>query len=112
MMTDAHPCLLESCRVQGVTTLRFPDCTQLDEGMADALRGELIAAARANGGGRIVLDLTPIEFLTSAVLGAVLSFHRAVAAAGGTLMVANARPTVREVFAVTCLDRILDMRPA
>ncbi len=112
MITDAHPCLLEPSCERGVTTLRFPECTQLDESLAETLRAELTAAARSSAGCRIVLDLAPIEFLTSAVLGALLSFHRAVAAAGGRLTVANARPTVREVFAVTCLDRILDMGPA
>jgi anti-sigma B factor antagonist len=104
--------LLEIRHERGETTLRFPDRTELDEGLADTLGAELTAAACDAGGRHVVLDLAPIEFLTSAILGALLSFHRAVAAAGGRLTVANTRPAVRELFAITCLDRILNLGPA
>jgi anti-anti-sigma factor len=112
MVTEAPLPLLESRRDRGTTTLHFPACVHLDEGMAEAFGEELAATSRDAGGRHIVLDLAPIEFLSSAILGTLLTFHQAVAAAGGRLMVANAQPSVREVFAVTCLDRILDMGPA
>jgi len=63
-------------------------------------------------GEELVLDLDGIRYVTSTVLGAILTFNRRVRSAGGKLVLANVSPFVQETLAVTCLDQLMALRPA
>ena len=59
---------------------------------------------------RLRLDLGQVTFLTSTVLGKLVGLHKRVRAAGGELVLLNVAGGVYEVFAVTRLDQVLDVR--
>jgi anti-anti-sigma factor len=64
---------------------------------ADALQGPLtrLLARRPHV---VVLDLAGLTFLASLVLGALVSFRRALARHGGRVKLAGLQPAVRETF--------------
>jgi anti-anti-sigma factor len=80
----------------------------LTEANADEFGRELDALARA-ARPDLVLDLAAVEFLSSAVLTRLLGLDRQLRAGGGRLSLVNLRPMVREVFAMTRLDDVLEV---
>jgi anti-anti-sigma factor len=59
---------------------------------------------------RLVLDFAGVRLVTSAVLAAVLSLTKRVKAIGGDIKFCGMAPVVYEVFAITELDKLLDIR--
>jgi anti-sigma B factor antagonist len=110
MAADAHKPRLDVSVDGDRTVVRFLNCTSLNEFNADALGKQLTSLAETHGGQNIVLDLTGVEYLTSTVLGHMVALQKRLAAAGGKLSVENSCPTVRNIFHVTQLDQVLDVR--
>jgi anti-anti-sigma factor len=79
---------------------------------AEPVLDSLLELAHTGKGRELRLDLSDLEYVTSAGLGMFVSLNRAVTAAGGRLSLFNVRPTVYEVFALTRLTSILDVRAA
>jgi anti-sigma B factor antagonist len=86
------------------------------------LHGEVDLAARpeldamletlTDGAERVVVDLTAVTFMDSTGLHWLVRVHDAVARAGATLQVAVADGPVRDVLALTGVDRLLAPAPA
>jgi anti-anti-sigma factor len=92
------------------TVVRFVNCTSLNEFKSDRI-GQLLSGLSAEKADcQISLDLDNIEYLTSTVLGHLLVLHKRLAMGGGHLSLENVKPAVREVFRVTQLDQVLDIR--
>jgi len=54
----------------------------------------------------IVLDFSRIDFLSSAALGKLMSLDRRLSAYGDRVILCSIRPEIREVFAITKLDKL------
>ena len=70
----------------------------------------LFAQADALAGDRLELDLSAVRYLASESLGKLVALHRRVREGEGWLVVTGVTPLVREVFEVTHLHRVLDIR--
>jgi anti-sigma B factor antagonist len=79
----------------------------LDASVTERFRGDMAPIIEANP--RIVLDLSPLEFLDSAGLGALLSCLRRLCAADGDLKLCGLTPAVRDVFEMSRMHRIFDI---
>jgi anti-sigma B factor antagonist len=62
-------------------------------------------------GEQLVFDLAGLEFCDSSGLGALIAAHKASAAAGHRLYLANVRPTVLTAITITALDQLFRIRP-
>lgn len=58
------------------------------------------------GGGRLILDLSGLEFVDSSGLGVLLTVLRQAGAKGGDVRLACPTPSVRRLLTLTRLDRI------
>ena len=94
------------------TTASFATLTHITEENAEAVGRAFEALASARTTPELVLDLGAIEFLSSVGLTQLLRLGKDVRAGGGRFVIANPRPDVRHVFAVTRLDRLLELEPA
>jgi anti-anti-sigma factor len=84
---------------------------ELGEVNLQAIGEELFAIAdRLSHHGRLELDLGEVRYLTSTALGKLLGLHKRVRDRGGRLVIANVTDLVHEIFEVTQLHRILDVR--
>ena len=110
MPSDVAP-RLEVTRGGGFTVARVVGCESLSETHAEEFRRQAVALV---GGTHqyLILDLAGVTFLGSTALTKLLALDKKVRAAGGRMTLVNLRPTVREVFAVTRLDKVIDVRPA
>jgi anti-anti-sigma factor len=83
---------------------------------ADVLTGDSVREATrlvdALAGSRLNLDLSTVRIPTAGGLGGLLRLHNAVRARGGRLVLLNVQPWAFEVFAVTRLTEVLDVRAA
>ena len=77
---------------------------RVDETTATRFTERLIEAA--SGGGRIVLDLGGIPYMSSRGLRALTLAHRAGTAAGTTIVLARPSATMREILAISRYDKL------
>ncbi len=83
---------------------------QLGEAEIQSVGKKLFAVADRLGPSVLILDFAGVDFLTSTALGKLVALNKRVRAGGGRFVLANVKALVCEVFAVTCLDRVLDVR--
>ena len=95
----------------GVALVSFTG-SDLREANVSGLAGELIRLLRESGERRIQLSLGGVEFSSAAGLAGVLALHKAVRAAGGKLTLCDVGSGLYELFALTRLTEVLDVRPA
>lgn len=79
-----------------VVTFVRPQLTDEDniEQMGEALFSLLEKDAKT----RIILDLSPIDYVTSSVLGKFITLHRRLHRQGGALVLCGLQPNVREAL--------------
>jgi anti-sigma B factor antagonist len=63
------------------------------------------------GGRRLVVDLSSVNFIDSSGLGALLSGYKNASQRGGTLILSGPRPRVRAMFDLTRLNRVFEIYP-
>jgi anti-sigma B factor antagonist len=83
----------------------------LDEETTFRIQDQLLALAEESNRQTVVLDFTNVDCLSSTALGALVHLHKCLIAAGRHLTIKDLHPQVYEVFTVTRLDTILDLKP-
>lgn len=94
----------------GITVARFIDKKILDEDNLHMLGLELFALVDEDGRRKIILDFSNVEYLGNSALGKLIMFDKKVKAARGKLRLCSIRPDIYEVFAITKLNKLFDIR--
>ena len=102
--------VLEITESGDCVTVRLPGCTFLTEVNVEAIGRQLGELITGRDQLHLSLDLAGIDYLTSVALAKFLRLHAKLRSSGGRLSLVNLTPTIREVFTVTQLDRVLDIR--
>lgn len=93
-----------------VTVVRFRDHRIVDDISILELGQELFQLVDVDKREKILLNFSAVEFLGSATLGKLITLEKRVRAAGGKLKLSNIRPAIYEVFQITKLNRVFDIR--
>ncbi|HZZ73900.1 MAG TPA: STAS domain-containing protein [Pirellulales bacterium] len=93
-----------------VTIVRFVDQKILDEANIHDMGQELFTLVEEQTGKKLLLNFTNVEFLSSAALGKLITLDKKVKAHNGRLKLSNIRPEIYEVFAITKLNKLFDIR--
>lgn len=93
-----------------VTIARFVDKKILDEGNIQIIGNQLFSLVEDDGRLKIILDFSNVEYLSSAALGKLITMDKKVKTAKGKLRLCTVRPDIYEVFAITKLNKLFDMR--
>ena len=94
-----------------VSVVKFHDRKILDEAAIQELGSELFALVEVDNRKTILLDFEGVEFLSSAALGKLITFDRKVKTSKGRLKMCGIAPGILEVFQVTKLNKVFDIRP-
>lgn len=86
--------------------------THLDAGRAHALTEYLVSLVNRLPGGQLEVDLCNVRDLCSSCLGKLIALDRRLRAGGGHLSLIGVGGEVLEVFEVTHLTGVLDIREA
>jgi anti-anti-sigma factor len=101
--------LLYVAEADGVTVITIAT-DDLGEYTAEAIGAELLSIADELPCNVVHLDLSKVRFMTSTALGSIVALHKKLRAAGGELVITNVTEPVYELFDVSRLDQILDVR--
>ena len=93
-----------------VAIVSFNDKKILDEASIQELGTELFGLVEQQSMGDILLNFTNVEFLSSAALGKLITLDRKVKASKGRMKMCNIRPEIFEVFQITKLNKVFDIR--
>lgn len=93
-----------------VSIVTFRDRKILDEAVIQELGAELFALVEVDNRKTILLDFAGVEFLSSAALGKLITFDRKVKTSKGRLKMCGVAPGILEVFQVTKLNKVFDIR--
>jgi len=102
-----------------VTSRRFANAVvlavsgRLDQDTCDAFRGDLSRHVEdsARGGGAIVLDLSGLEYVSSAGLRCFMLASRQAKAFSGRIFVAALQPMVHEIFEISHFNLVFQVFP-
>jgi anti-sigma B factor antagonist len=93
-----------------VSVVRFVDKKIVDSASIEALGEELNALVLVDKITIILLNFEGVEFMSSAALNKLISLNSKLKAAQGRLKLCNLRAEIKEVFTITRLDRVFDIR--
>ena len=87
---------------------------RLDQDTCDAFRGDLSRHIEGSvrDGGAIVLDLSGLEYVSSAGLRCFMLASRQVKALSGRIYVAALQPMVREIFEISHFNLVFQVFPS
>lgn len=101
---------LKSQKMEDVRIITFTVDKMLEEQVIQQAGEDLMeVVASAEQGEKIVLTFRGVSFMSSAMLGKLILFHKKCKAAGITLKVCNIAPDLMEVFKITRLDKLFDL---
>jgi anti-sigma B factor antagonist len=93
-----------------VTIVTFVDSKIIDEAEIQELGQELYDLVERDGRKKIVLNFSNVEFLSSAALGKLIGFDKRVKQHSAELVLSNIRPEIYEVFAITKLTKLFEIK--
>jgi anti-sigma B factor antagonist len=101
---------LDVNQVGDVTVVRFRDHKIIEDVNIQELGQEMFRLVETDGRQRVLLDFSSVDFLSSAALGKLITLDKKMKAHGGVLKLSNIRSEIYEVFAITKLNRLFDIR--
>ena len=96
--------------VGAVTVAKFTDKKILDENNIQIIANQMFAMVDEDHRKKILLDFTNVDYLSSAALGKLIQMDKKVKTSGGKLRLCCIRPEIMEVFRLTNLTKIFDIK--
>ncbi len=96
--------------VGDVAVVHFRDQKIIEDLGIQELGQELFKLVEAENRRKLVLNFSSVDFLSSAALGKLITLDKKMKAHDGTLKLCNIRPEIYEVFAITRLNRLFDIK--
>lgn len=103
------PVLLVEEDPSGVLIATFQISRVVDEDVVQQLSEEL--ASLAATGRKVILNFSKVEYLSSSVLGKLITFQKRLKSNGGELRLCCIHPTIYEIFEITRLNTLFDIYP-
>ena len=101
---------IDVSKVGDVTVVKFLDKKILDEAGILELGAELFGLVEQDNRKSLLLNFSGVEFLSSAALGTLITLDRKVKSHRGRMKMSGIRPEILEVFQITKLNKIFDIR--
>ncbi len=107
-MTDRRRIIVAT--IGELATVRFIDKKIIDSTNIEEMGSELLAMVDDDRLKHILLNFDGVEFLSSAALNKLILLDKKVKQVGGVLRLCNLRAEIMEVFTITRLNRVFDIR--
>lgn len=101
---------IEVNEVGDVTVVRFRDRKLIEDIRIQELGQELFGLVNDEKRDKLLLNFSQVEFLSSSALGKLITLDKKMKTNGGAMKLSNIRPEIFEVFTITKLDRLFDIR--
>ena len=100
---------LEVEQIGDVTVVNFVDRKILDEQNIQVIGEQLFGLVDDQGHKKVLLNLSNVEYLSSAALGKLINLKKKVGAVKGKLKLCCIHPDLLEVFRITRLDQVFEI---
>lgn len=101
---------IEVNEVGDVTVVRFRDRKLIEDIRIQELGQELFGLVDSENRDKLLLNFSQVEFLSSSALGKLITLDKKMKSNSGSMKLSNIRPEIFEVFNITKLDRLFDIR--
>jgi len=101
---------LDVSEVGDVTVVRFRDPKIIEDLNIQELGSEMFRLVEEEQRRKLLLNFSGVDFLSSAALGKLITLDKKVKSHAGQLKLSNIRPEIFEVFQITKLTRLFDIR--
>jgi anti-sigma B factor antagonist len=101
---------LDLNEVGDVTVVRFRDHKIVEDLNIQELGREMLNLVEVERRGKLLLNFSSVDFLSSAALGKLITLDKKMKAHGGVLKLSNIKPEIFEVFEITRLNRLFDIK--
>ena len=103
----ATPAGLMIQRQGDIHIIEFMDTNVLDQVRIEQIRQELDQIVDRSGLPKMVVSFENVSHISSAVLGVLMSLDKKIRGKKGELRLAHISPSIRQVFTITKLDKVL-----
>ncbi len=94
-------------QIRDVTVANFRGSSILDSTAVDAIGRELYPLVDEKAVRKLVLDFSSVRFLSSQMLGVLLSLQKKIASIKGRMVICGLREELFKVFKIMRLEKIL-----
>jgi len=92
-----------------VTIVNFTEAKVVDQRNIDLIGAELTKMAESGAVSKMLINMEDVRFLSSAMLGKLISLHKVLRTKKAALKLCNIVPEIFEVFEITRLDKVFDI---
>lgn len=93
-----------------VAMVKVLDRKIIDAANIQELGDELFSLVEKESQKNLILNFAQVEFLSSAALNKLIILDKKVKASGGKMRLCNLKPEIYEVFAITRLNQLFDIK--
>ncbi len=97
-------------QVDDVTVVHFRNRKIIEDLSIQELGQELVYLVEVEKRGKLVLNFGSVDFLSSAALGKLITLDKKIKLHNGRLRLCCIRPEIYEVFKITKLDRMFEIK--
>ncbi len=101
---------IEISESASVSVIRFRDQKIIDPEAIQELGQELFDLVERDDRKKLVLNFENVEFLSSAALGKLITFEKKSKRSDAQLILTNISPEIFQVFAITNLDKLFQIK--
>lgn len=84
----------------------------LEEQQIKELSDSVMPVIEKNKDGKLILNFSNVEFMSSSLLGLLIKVHKRVCEMGGHLQLININSNIYKVFEITRLTKVFDIEKA
>ena len=101
---------IEVSESASISVVRFQDQKIIDPEAIQELGQELFDLVERDDRKKLVLNFENVEFLSSAALGKLITFEKKAKRNDSELILTNISPEIFQVFAITNLDKLFQIK--
>ena len=94
--------------IHGVTVVDFSGLTILDQSTVEIISQRLNELVEEKDRRRLLLEFSEVKFLSSSLLGALISLQKKIAERNGRIVITSLRPELQRVFKIAKVDRLFE----
>lgn len=110
-LAEFHPRYFNATKHADVAVVKFEISHLNDEENIEELGHELFALVDQFGFRKVVLNMGSVEYVTSSVVGKIITLHRKLHRSEGQLVISNLTPGVNEVLMASRLLSYFKVAP-
>ena len=95
-------------QIEGVTVVGVRSVSITDMPTIESIGKELYALVEEQARKKVVVDFAAVRFLSSQMLGVLISLQKKAKGIGGRVVLCSLRPDLMKVFQITKLDKVLE----